>query len=301
MQIVCNNCGNSLSFPNYQYQVTCPTCYTHLQIEETENFITATIVENAKFDDAIFESSPVSNLSRSEFIAPLFTLLHLEGEYDEIIEENFFYSLSIRQKSRPMLLRGLYRLFFAIVFFWFAYATFNDSDIGILGLVPFGGYAVFLLQISIKELISKKRLWQFEKRYYKEKEMLLEDLMLANDISVKQEIRSLNNNYKEEKAIEKEFCYIDLFDRMKIPVGVPSISKGLRLFAISVPIGLLGLIAGFDGYSIAFLVTILAVVIVLFGFFLLADVSEYKRVKALNTENRKEILKTLSSFAKRYI
>lgn len=301
MQIFCNNCGNDLHFSDAQHLVTCPHCYTHLEIEEKGNIITATIVENPNFDNTIFQQS--TNLSNIEYLAPLFNLLHLEGEYDEIIEDNFFYSVLGGKKNRPMLLRGLYRLGFTAISLLYALKIFSDTLVFQIPwfAVLLGSYGIFLFQASIKELIRKKRLWEFEKRYFKEKEVFLEKLGWTNNSNLQKDINALHSNHDDQKAIRKEFFNVKLFNKFSIPIGMPSVSKGLRFFAIAVPFGSIGLIYGFEGYSIAFLLTILAIVLVFFGFFILADVSEYNRVEGNYQQNRKTILKRLNKFASQYL
>lgn len=299
MQIFCNNCGNDLNFSDAQHLVTCPHCYTHLKIEEKGNFITATIVENPDFDNTFFQQS--TNLSNIEYITPLFNLLHLEGEYDEMIEDNFFYSVLSGKKNRPMLLRGLYRLVIALYCLTIVSQLYFDLYYNSIWLLVFGFYGLFLLQASVKELIRKKRLWEFEKRYFKEKEVFLEKLGWTNNSNLQKNINALHSNHDDQKAIRKEFFNVKLFNKFSIPIGMPSVSKGLRFFAIAVPFGSIGLIYGFEGYSIAFLLTILAIVLVFFGFFILADVSEYNRVEENYQQNRKTILKRLNKFASQYL
>lgn len=297
MQIICNNCGNELNFPNRQVYVTCPHCYTHLQIEENDNRIFATIVEEKDIDNSIFQNNDLIN---TELPNALYDLLHLEGEYDETIEDTAFYSLSQRQKSRPMRFRAIFRLIlFGLTSVWFYngldfYLENGGNNVSLLFGFGFLAYAIFLLNISIKEFRKALELYRFEKYYFAERIELLNTLNqedLPN--SIHQAIQDLSDNYEEDLEIIQEFFYVELFRSLRIKLGVPSISKGLRIFAIGIPAGLVALGFGLSGYGFAFLFAALAIVTVFFGFFVLGDSNEYKRVTQQNRTKRKAILEKL--------
>ena len=109
MYIICNNCGTTIDFPDYPHQVICSSCNTYLQVEEENDRIVATIIEESEFDNSIFQQQ---NLPINfHYFGDLFSLMRLESEYDEEMEVNFAYAVIAGKKLRPMLLRGLYRIF----------------------------------------------------------------------------------------------------------------------------------------------------------------------------------------------
>ena len=55
MYIICNNCGTTIDFPDYPHQVICSSCNTYLQVEEENDRIVATIIEESEFDNSIFQ------------------------------------------------------------------------------------------------------------------------------------------------------------------------------------------------------------------------------------------------------
>ena len=297
MQIICNNCGNEIEFPNRQVYVTCPHCYTHLQIEEHDNRIFATIVEEKDIDNSIFQNNRLIN---TDLPNALYDLLHLEGELKEIKEETAFYSLSQRKKNRPSRFRAIFRLIlFVLSSYWFLNGLRYFLQYGgdnwelFLGFL-FLAYAVFMLIIGIKEFRKAIELQRFEKFYYREREDLLTALSDENlPDSINNRLDELSKNYEEEQEIVKEFFYVELFNALRIKLGVPSISKGLRVFAIGIPSGLIALGVGLNGYGFAFLFAALAIFSVFFGFFVLGDSNEYKRTSELNETKRIAILERL--------
>lgn len=297
MQIICNNCGHELEFPNRQVYVTCPHCYTHLQIEEHDNRIFATIIEAPDIDHSIFQKQELSTINLPN---AFYDLLHLEGEYDNILEETAFYSLSQRTKNRPSLFRAFFRfLLFGLASFWFlnglAFYLKNGGDYSNLffGFL-FLAYAIAILIIGIKEFRKGIELYRFEKFYTKEKQHLLTILEDENlPSSYRQNLNELATNYEQLQEIIQEFFYIKLFNQLNIKIGAPTISYSLRLFIIGIPTLLIALGIGLRGYNFSFLFAAIAVVALFFGFFILGDSSEYKRISQLNITKRTAILDKL--------
>lgn len=297
MQIICNNCGHDLEFQNRQVYVTCPHCYTNLQIEEHDNRIFATIVAEKDIDNSIFQNHELINIDLPN---ALYDLLHLEGEYTEILEYTAFYAVTQRKKSRPMRFRAIFRfIFFCLISFWFFngldfYWNNNGNSLSLFFGVSFFAYAIFLLNISVKEFRKAIELHRFEKYYFKERIELL-TVLNNEDLSksIERTLNDLKGNYEEHSDIIDEFFYTKLFKSSRIKLGAPSISKGLRIFALGIPAGLIALVFGINGYSFAFLFAALAVITVLFGFFVLGDANEYKRTNQLNLTKRKTILEKL--------
>lgn len=298
MQIICNHCGNDLSFPNHQHLVTCSHCYTHLQVEEHDNRIFATIVEDNKLDDSIFESK---NIIANSFPNALYDLLHLEGEYEETLEDTAFYSLTQRLKNRPSLFRAFFRLLISsilIVLFFIAIGDIiNNPPNSITAIFTFIALLLYWFTITkgaIKEFLKGRELRQFEKYYLNERTNLLAILEQENlSNSIHQTINNLSDNYDEHLDIIDAFFYIELFSKFRIKVGAPSISKGLRIFGIGIPTGLIALGFGLSGYGFAFLFAALAIISVFLGFFVLGDSDEYKRSSQLNSTKRTATLDKL--------
>ena len=181
MQIICNHCGNDLSFPNHQHLVTCSHCYTHLQVEEHDNRIFATIVEDNKLDDSIFESK---NIIANSFPNALYDLLHLEGEYEETLEDTAFYSLIQRAKKRPMRFRAFFRLLISaslIVTFFIAIRDIINNPpntiSAIMTCITLIFYWFTITKGGIQEFLKGRELRQFEKYYQKERVSLLTALI----------------------------------------------------------------------------------------------------------------------------
>jgi hypothetical protein len=280
MQIFCNHCGTTIYFPDYQRQVTCPSCDTYLQIEEEKERITVAIIQERDFNPSIFEQKHAS-LDLHNF-SDLFDLMRLEEEYDEKMHDNFALSLTAGKKLRPMLLRGLYRTFFGgLLSFWILdifSANLEGFWINMLPIV-FLIYGLFLMKTGIKETIKWFRLWKFEKEYKKEKAIILEKLhfsiqKLPNNL--KQNFANFEDNEKYGKTIEKEFFHVEILKKLRIYTGSPSASKALRMFAIFVPTGFFALFIGFQGAVLGFVYAIFAVIMTFFGFFIMSDSSAYE-------------------------
>ena len=112
MQIVCNHCGNQLSFPDYQNLVTCNHCATHLQIEETEQFYSASIIEKQFFEDLLKENLTVPKTNI--FLPVLKDLLELEAKRGRVFKKTAFFAFLSWRKERPMLLRIFYRFTYSL-------------------------------------------------------------------------------------------------------------------------------------------------------------------------------------------
>lgn len=229
MQIICNNCSNELTFPNRQVLVTCPHCYTHLQIEETDNTISATVVENPDLNNSLFMS--LNQLTTIQSFTPLYNLLHLELEYNDAIEENFFRSVLVGKQFRPIFTRGLFRILIGLFFivFFITPNVFNYFSI------IFIAYSTFLVFVGIKEIIRFWRFRKFEKYYFEEQERLNEEVKnidLSNDL--KTWYFSYSKNFTKHLELREKYFYVNLFNRIKINIGTPTLSQGFRLLVIIV-------------------------------------------------------------------
>ena len=298
MQIICNNCGNELEFPNRQVYVTCPQCFTHLQIEEGDRRIFATIVEEQDIDNSIFQNN---DLISTDFPNDLYDLLHLEGEYVEMLEDTAFYSLSQRGKKRPSRFRAIFRfLLFGLTILWFLnglvfYLRHGGDSWSLLFGSFFLAYAIFLLIISGKEFRRALALQRFEKYYLAERTQLLTALKAESlPNSIRQALNDLSDNYNEQTEIIEEFFYVQFLKILHIKSGQPSISKALRIFIVVILTGLIATVNGFYGYLSVFLLVVFIILSIFFGLTVLGDTSEYQRVSKLNQTERQAILDKLS-------
>lgn len=268
MQIICNNCGNNLEFPNRQVYVTCPQCFTHLQIEESDHRIFATIVEEKDIDNSIFQNN---DLISTDFPNDLYDLLHLEGEYSEMLEDTAFYSLSQRGKKRPSRFRAIFRfLLFGLTIFWFLnglafYLRHGGDSWSLLFGSFFLAYAIFLLIISGKEFRRALALQRFEKYYLTERLQLLTALKAESlPNSIRQALNDLSDNYNEQAEIIEEFFYVQFLKILHIKSGQPSISKALRIFIVVILIGFIATVNGFYGYLSVFLLVVFIILSIFF-------------------------------------
>lgn len=298
MQIICNNCGNNLEFPNRQVYVTCPQCFTHLQIEESDHRIFATIVEEKDIDNSIFQNN---DLISTDFPNDLYDLLHLEGEYVEMLEDTAFYSLSQRGKKRPSRFRAIFRfLLFGLTILGFLnglvfYLRHGGDSWSLLFGSFFLAYAIFLLIISGKEFRRALALQRFEKYYLAERLQLLTALKAENLPNfIRQALNDLSDNYNEQTEIIEEFFYVQFLKILHIKSGQPSVSKALRIFILVILIGFIATVNGFYGYLSVFLLVVFIILSIFFGLTISGDTTEYQRVSKLNQTERQAILDKLS-------
>jgi hypothetical protein len=294
MQILCNHCGTTIGISDYQHQVTCPSCNTHLQIEEEKDRITATIIEERDWDNSIFEQKHLP--SDLQNFSDLFDLMRLEAEYDEAMEDNFALSLIAGERLRPMLLRGLYRAVFGSLFTLWSMYFFGDLSNGIgfpiIGLFLLF-YGLFLGSVGIRETIKWFRLWKFEKEYAKNKVVIMERLHFSiRELPniLKRTFADFEDNEKHGIALKKEFFYVEIFKKLRIYIGSPSVSKALRMFAIFIPTGFLGLFYAVEENSLGFVYVIFAIIMTFFGFFIMSDASTYQHEQEKYWEKRKKNL-----------
>ena len=298
MQIICNNCGNNLEFPNRQVYVTCPQCFTHLQIEESDHRIFATIIEEKDVDNSIFQNN---DLISTDFPNDLYDLLHLEGEYVEMLEDTAFYSLSQRGKKRPSSFRAIFRfLLFGLTILGFLnglafYLRHGGDSWSLLFGSFFLAYAIFLLIISGKEFRRALALQRFEKYYLAERLQLLTALKAESlPNSIRQALNDLSDNYNEQTEIIEEFFYVQFLKILHIKSGQPSVSKALRIFILVILIGFIATVNGFYGYLSVFLLVVFIILSIFFGLTISGDTTEYQRVSKLNQTERQAILDKLS-------
>jgi hypothetical protein len=300
MYIICNKCGSTIDFPDYQRQVTCLSCHTHLQIEEEKERITVAIIQERDFDSSIFEQKHASLDLRN--FSDLFDLMRLEEEYDEKMRDNFAHSLTAGIKLRPMLLRGLYRtgfgLFIAIIFLEYLHNNWEGVADNIIG-VPFSICGLFLIKIGITETIKWFRLGQFEKEYEKEKITIMERLHFSiQELPnfLKQTFTDFVDNEKYGIDIKKEFFYTKILKKLQIYTGSPSVSKALRIFAIPFPVGLVAFFLGFKGAIFGFAYVIFAIITTFFGFFIMSDSSTYREEQEKYWQERKKYLNEFRNY-----
>ncbi|MFK7946855.1 MAG: hypothetical protein AB8G11_04645 [Saprospiraceae bacterium] len=289
MQIICNNCGHELEFPNQQIYITCPHCYTNLQIEETDNTITATIVENPDLNNSLFMS--LNQITTIQSFKPLYNLLHLELEYNEEMEENFFRSLLVGKQFRPVMSRGIYRFItgLLIIAIWLSPNVFNWISVLI---IVYGG---FLVYVGIKEIIKSWRFRQFEKYYFKEQAILnkeVQDIELSNELNTW--YFNYSKNVKKHLDIREKFFYINLFDKVKINILTPMLSQGVRLIVIIVT--LVGFMVSYQELMVSSvtisIITIITIIIIQFAS-IINKSSNYTSKYLTLLNNRKEIIEEL--------
>lgn len=294
MQIICNHCGTRIDFSDYQYQVTCPSCYTHLQIEEEKDRIVATIIKERDFDDTIFQQKQLP--ADLQNFGDLFDLMRLEAEYDEVMQDNFAKSLTVGEKFRPMLLRGLYRASFGGILALSLLSNLSgDEDVWSRFFVSllFILYGLFLFKIGVKETIKWFRLWRFEKEYMKDKAIIMERLHFSiRELPnvLKRNFADFEDNEKHSEAIKKEFFYIKIFNKLRIYVGAPSVSKALRMFAILIPTGLISIFLIFESHLLSLIYLAFAVMMTFFAFFIMGDSSTYQEEQVKYWQKRERQL-----------
>lgn len=232
MQIVCNNCGNPLHFPDNQSQVTCRNCHTHLKIEETESTITATIIE--QLDDTIFQRT-ATEITVNQALSPLYHLLRLEMDYEETMNENFFWSVLGGKKVKPILFRAIFRVLFGV---WFLSDLFAGKATTFSIFVIL--YCLFLIQAGIREFLRWRRLRAFEKYYLFEKRVLVTQINQLNlPFALKNWHKQLLSNHDVYLGIRNLYFEFKLFGLFKINIGSPSFSQALRMFFITFWMGVL--------------------------------------------------------------
>ena len=296
MYIICNNCGTTIDFPDYPHQVICSSCNTYLQVEEENDRIVATIIEESEFDNSIFQQQnlPIN----SHYFGDLFSLMRLESEYDEEMEVNFAYAIIAGKKLRPMLLRGLYRIFFGILFTVRIVLVLLDVDDSLTFwsvTLPclFLLYSLFLLRVGIRELIKWFRLWRFEREYVREKAVIMKNFHfsireLSNDL--KRNFADFEDNEEYGKALEKEFFYIELFKTLRVYIGSPSLSKSYRIFAIFIPTGFISVFYGFEEFPLAFIYTVISIIFAFFGLVIISNSSTYQETQEKYWKKRERYL-----------
>lgn len=291
MQIICNNCGNDLTFPNQQHLVTCPHCLTHLEIKELDNTISATIVENIDFDDTIFQQNHL--LANAESFAPLYNLLHLENQYSESIEENSFRTITLGKRFRPVIFRAISRIIFGIT------ALTLIIEIGFFGTSPIFLllYGLILILIGINEFIHWWNLRQFEKYYFQELSNLLSETKTLNlTPQLARLFTELQENQARYEGIRSEYFNIHYFFKIKIPIGTSVFSQSFRLIPLSI-ILLLTLL--FTNSTLIFIL-ILLIVLAFFPLFfiILAKSSDYHDVYTDILKDRKAIVDKLTELVR---
>jgi hypothetical protein len=302
MQIICNHCGNQISFPNYQKLVTCNHCATHLQIEETETTYIASVIDEKKFDELLIPNYQ-RNLIQTESVALFFGKLTLEEEYTESLEENNFHSLLSGKRLRPMLLRGFYRLVVAI-YTWGITQTFlpfhgSIFDIDLWSLLGFC-YAIFIGIVSFRELRKWWRLWRFERNYKIDNKIVTTEIdeLLTNGNppdALRRWYKRWLDSEKELDNIKKEFYYQKI--GFKIPVGPPSVSKGLRTLVMVLPIiGFVVVSASQSYYILMIIFIVLFISLLIFGFNTMGNSNNYQNVYENYLRQRKRQLKWLRDY-----
>jgi transcription elongation factor Elf1 len=165
MQIICNHCGNQLSFPDYQNLVICDNCGTCLQLKETEVNYTVSIIDEYHFDELLGQNIIVNIENKAETYFK--ELLEVEKKYTEISEKTAFFSLLSFRKIEPILIRTLHRLIFCgIVVFW------NYGSNAVIMLC----YVIFIGIIGLLELYKWMELYSFEREYKIESEIIMNDI-----------------------------------------------------------------------------------------------------------------------------
>ncbi|MFK7947453.1 MAG: hypothetical protein AB8G11_07685 [Saprospiraceae bacterium] len=294
---MCNNCGNDLTFPNQQHLVTCPHCLTHLQIEELENTISATVVEDS-------DLKKINHLLSNEFLniqsfAPLYNLLHLENEYSEILEENFFHSVLFGRQFRPILFRAISRMIFGVFFVLITLSEggiYNGSFVAVLSIL----YSLFLFIVSIKEGIRWWRLRQFEKAYFQEQSTLITK---TQALGLSSQLTRLFTDYQKNNDLHLEtrhnYFYYH-FLKFKIYIGTSVISQAFRL----VPLGFIFIGVLFNLFQnyvlLSYLVVILFLTFLVILFFInISKSSDYSHLYTNILKERKTIIEKLNNHLSR--
>ncbi len=299
MQIICNHCGNQLSFPDYQNLVTCNFCATHLQIEETENYYTASIIQEKAFDKLLNENQ---YLIQSENTATLFNKNNLENEYSEALKENTFRSFLSGEKLRPMLFRGIYRMIVALICGYIGYRNLPNEFVLTINFLSilFFSYATFIGIVGFREIRKWIQLWRFEREYK------IDTQILTNEIDILIERGNLNDAlhrwYKrwldseaELDKIKTEFHYQKL--GFHLPTGPPSVSKGLRTLVLVLPALATAFTAGFEGFNIIMGISILFMItFLIIGFSIMGDANNYQNSYKSYLEEREKQLKWLNDY-----
>lgn len=292
MQIICNNCGNDLIFPNERYLVTCPHCLTHLQIEELENTISATIIENPDFTKLNLSLS--NELSTIQSLAPLYNLLHLENKHSDNIEENFFRSILFGKRFRPVLVRAISRLIFSFMFFLMALSGGGLYD-GHFGAILTTIYSLFLFRVGIIEGLRWWRLWRFERYFFDEQAKLMTEVE-ALDLSPKlaQLFANYQKNHRSHLQIRQDYFYYH-FLKFKIYIGTSVLSQAFRL----IPLGAFMAIILFNLFN-SYIVVILCMLplIVLFGI-IISKSSDHNHLYTKILNDRKDIIQQLNNYLSR--
>lgn len=285
MQIVCNNCGNPLHFPDNQPQVTCRNCHTHLKIEETESTITATIIE--QLDDTIFQQT-AAEITVNQALSPLYHLLRLEMDYEEIMHENFFWSILGGERLRPILFRAVFRV---LLGGWF---------LGLSILKPFyiiSFYCLFLIQAGIREFLRWRRLRAFEKYYLFEKRVLITEINQLNlPLALKSWHKRLLSNHDVYLGIRSLYFKFKLFGLLKINIGSPSFSQALRMSFITFWIGVLTVVTFQIQGLFGFIVLIIALAFGNAALFIFQNFNNFFTSHDEMLKSRKDIIDELKRY-----
>ncbi len=298
MQIICNHCGNQLSFPDYQNLVTCNHCNTHLQIEETETTYSASIIQKELFDDLLVQQS-VTNYR--EFSYSLVDFLNLETKFSKMIQLTSFFSFLSRSKVEPSLFRALYRFVIAFIaikeiegsrdYFVNIYESF------FLWLII---YACIIILLGIAELVKWFMLKLFREIYIRKSrkiEATIEtDLLLNNLILDTNWYQQWKDNEATFQEVKKKLSFINL--GFQLPTSLPSVSKGFRIFVMAVPTFLWTFKGSFvdDFILFPFIFLILTISISWIGLKLMLNGDEYKNEYQAYHIKRKKLLDALKEF-----
>jgi hypothetical protein len=287
MQIICNHCGNQLSFPDYQNLVTCNHCATHLQIEETERTYSVEVIQKELFNNLISETS-------SFVIEDAFKVLRskyqLELNYQKKVNQLSFYSIIEMKIGRTSLFRGVYRFFTSVLIFSLIFYT-NFSDFSNLILAI---YAIVIFLAGCLETYWWIKLRRFEKLYLIENQFIKYQNIDLETQKWMDEFDKLDERLVE---IKEEFFYPKI--GIKFPVGRPSKSNGLRIFTLIIPVIILTILIVSQSYiffgenSIIILLFMFALLFLLLGVSVIGETSYFKKSYGEYISDREQLLSKL--------
>ena len=300
MQIICNHCGNQISFPDYQNLIICNHCATHLQIEETKQFYSAKIIEKNEFELLIkYQLSIIEKIDGKSILKDLF---ELENDLNELEKKNLFYSYTSQKSLPPILSRALFRL--SILVFIFIQMIINsDVEINQNKDYLIIAYAFFIGFVGFREFRKWRNITKFKKGYevniLEIKDNIESFLNYDNpSITVKRLLDKWSDFKQESKEIKSKIFYQKI--GFKIYTGQPAISQGFRVFIFFIPLFFLAIDSVGDDTSVLNLIfLIILIMVTLLGIFLIYDGYKYEKIYKAHQDNRDELLKELKEYIER--